>query len=146
MTRLLIPAMQKLNVSRGANSYAKQHLSLPTIPRQRHMVGCCARIHLYEENARFLLLGVLMVVYLLLGAAAFQQVERPMEVAQRQEYHDSLQSFFKYNSKVNRTALMELLYKHGNLSLDGLTKSRQRWDFSGSFYFVSISILETNTM
>ncbi|KAL3175501.1 hypothetical protein MRX96_040244 [Rhipicephalus microplus] len=46
----------------------------------RRQGGCCRRLlRLREENARFILLGVVLLVYMVLGALLFRAVEGPWE-------------------------------------------------------------------
>ncbi|VDM77999.1 unnamed protein product [Strongylus vulgaris] len=49
------------------------------------LVGCFARLRIYEENARFILISLLLVLYLMLGALLFNHVERENEIQERRE-------------------------------------------------------------
>ncbi|VDL79096.1 unnamed protein product [Nippostrongylus brasiliensis] len=46
-------------------------------------VGCFARLGIYEENARFILISLLLVLYLVFGAFLFHYVERENEIEER---------------------------------------------------------------
>lgn len=99
--------------------------------------GCCSRLHLREDNARFLLLAVVLILYMLAGAIVFMLLERGRETEERMRYKDLLETFLKNHPDVNRTQLQTLLDSHAEASAGGLLKGqRQRWDFAGSFYFV----------
>lgn len=100
--------------------------------------GCCGLIHLREDNARFALLAVVMVLYLLSGATVFMFLEGDNEVVERNKYYHILETFLKNNIDVNKTQLEMLLDAHADASGAGLLRNkRPRWDFSGSFYFVA---------
>ena len=102
-----------------------------------HTKGCCARMHLTEDNARFILLAIVMVIYMLSGATVFMFLEGENEIVERNHYYHTLETFLKNNPGVNRTELQILLHAHSEASSAGiLTDKRARWDFSGSFYFV----------
>lgn len=99
--------------------------------------GCCALIHLQEDNARFILLAIVMVLYMLTGAGIFMFLERDNETIEKTKYQKIIDDFYKRNPSVNRTDL-EYLLKHytEGYTAGFLGKVRPRWDFSGSFYFV----------
>ncbi|KAJ7990977.1 hypothetical protein DPEC_G00292460 [Dallia pectoralis] len=97
--------------------------------------GCCGAVN--ADNARFLMLAVLIVVYLLCGAAVFSALEQPKERQARERWAQRLDSFTQKH-KLNRTDLETFLrlYEEANaagIRVDGL---RPRWDFTGAFYFV----------
>lgn len=99
--------------------------------------GCCRIIHLKEDNARFILLAVVMVFYMLSGAAIFNALERDNELVEMQNYKKYVQEFKDKYREVNETDLLELLNIHSQAELAGFTgNKRPRWDFSGAFYFV----------
>lgn len=149
----------------GAGDRRHRHLRIPgRVDRKR--VGCCARIRMYEENARFALLILIMFIYLCCGAALFHVIEHDHELTERRRYAERVMAFkAKYCSDVlepgslsstgsNRQGttkvgsrpgtyigvdcdeLDDLLDLRGNLSAAGLTSPRLKWDWSGSFYFV----------
>ena len=99
--------------------------------------GWCSRIHLHEDNARFILLAIVMVCYMLLGAGMFMLLERDKEITDRNHYEHILESFINSNPEMNLTELEQLLDVHAEASAAGLLENkRERWDFAGSFYFV----------
>jgi len=105
---------------------------------RRSRGGCCTALHLQEENSRFLLLAVVMILYMLFGATVFHYLERDGEERARQRYWNSYENFKKkYQHIINDTDLNALLYEYGNATSSGLIGKRPRWDFSGSFYFVA---------
>ena len=106
-----------------------------------HHHGCFEVLHLGEENARFSLLFILMVSYMLAGAGVFMTIEGANEVVERDRYYDLLKEFLEANPTVNTTELGELLDAHAEASSSGLLLGkRPRWDFAGAFYFVGTVI------
>ncbi|XP_061467927.1 potassium channel subfamily K member 13 [Rhineura floridana] len=92
-----------------------------------------------EDNARFLLLAVLIILYLLCGAAIFSALEHPTE---RETQEKWLARFENFSQRFNLTPaeLQELLCEYESAYLVGVrmnTLRRPRWDFSGAFYFVA---------
>uniref|UniRef100_A0A7E4VF97 Uncharacterized protein n=1 Tax=Panagrellus redivivus TaxID=6233 RepID=A0A7E4VF97_PANRE len=78
------PAMHKIQFARGIHQ--RDLLRANTLPSiSRAKLGCFARIHLHEENARFLLVGVMLLSYLAVGAVLFNYLERENEVTERLE-------------------------------------------------------------
>ena len=99
--------------------------------------GCCRVLHLKEDNARFLLLAAVMVIYMLCGAAVFQALERDNEIAKKIVYLEYLNNFTATYPMVNRSDLQKLLTIHSQAETAGIVGDRRpRWDFSGAFYFV----------
>lgn len=99
--------------------------------------GCCVVLHLREDNARFLLLFVVMIGYLVLGASIFMVLEHDNEMRERDRHYRLLRHFIYNNPLVNTTELEVLLTSHADMAASGMLKDkRPRWDFSGSFYFV----------
>jgi len=67
-----------------------------------------------------------------------EAVERNNEVAERETYHSAVQRFLVSYPSVNRSDLDRLLARHIDAATGGfMDGTRTRWDFSGSFYFVS---------
>lgn len=168
--------MQMIKIGKGSAS--KEFWQLGAGDRHRHhhhlrigrgldrkRLGCCARIRMYEENARFALLVLIMFIYLCCGAALFYFIEHDHEIVERRKYADRVVAFksrYCHNRtglrnsispakslvRINKSAsinhyagvdcheLDELLDLRGNLSAAGLTSPRPKWDWSGSFYFV----------
>ncbi|NP_001191517.1 tandem pore domain potassium channel [Aplysia californica] len=99
--------------------------------------GCCRIIHLKEDNARFLLLAIVMVFYMLSGAALFTALERDNEVEEKRIYDEIVKNFKEKYTMVNESDLQYLLDKHSEAETAGIVGNRRpRWDFSGAFYFV----------
>nr|XP_032820844.1 potassium channel subfamily K member 12-like [Petromyzon marinus] len=92
-----------------------------------------------EDNARFALLALLIVCYMLFGAAVFSALERPAEEEARRRWCSRLSNFTRTHG-VSTVAMEELLRDYEAASLQaavGADELKPRWDFSGAFYFVS---------
>ena len=63
-----------------------------TIPQIGAHVGWFAHLHIYEENARFILCALLMLVYLAVGAMVFKQLERENELQEKGAYVEEVRS------------------------------------------------------
>lgn len=99
--------------------------------------GCCRLLHLHEDNARFILLAIVMVLYMLAGATVFMLLERDNEIEERNHYYHILETFLHNNPSVNKSELEILLDAHADAATAGLLDDkRDRWDYAGSFYFV----------
>ncbi|RWS27239.1 hypothetical protein B4U80_01739 [Leptotrombidium deliense] len=98
--------------------------------------GCCSALHLREENARFLLLAIVLLLYMLFGATIFHLLEKDEEITSRNKYKNVYKKFIEKYTNVNITELHHLLNEYANATSSGLIGKRSRWDFSGSFYFV----------
>ncbi|KAG7282659.1 hypothetical protein CRUP_017585 [Coryphaenoides rupestris] len=99
--------------------------------------GRCSRPPMNEDNARFCLLAVLILLYLLCGAAVFSALERPFELRARRRWAQRLEEFTRTHG-VNVAALRGLLRDYEEASGAGIRVDtlRPRWDFSGALYFV----------
>ncbi|XP_033106366.1 potassium channel subfamily K member 13-like [Anneissia japonica] len=101
---------------------------------------CCAIIRMKEDNARFILLAFFILFYWLMGATIFHFLEKDQEKLEREEYTLVLNNFtMKYidTNIVKQEDFNDLLESHEYAVTKGLTaKHRDRWDFSGAFYFV----------
>ncbi|XP_071080961.1 potassium channel subfamily K member 12-like [Haliotis cracherodii] len=99
--------------------------------------GCCALLHLREDNARFVLLFIVMGIYMLAGAGIFMLLEAENETKERKHYQDAVDTFLSQYPEVNRSRLQALLDLHGRAETAGIVgDKRPRWDFPGAFYFV----------
>ncbi|GBL77996.1 Potassium channel subfamily K member 12 [Araneus ventricosus] len=99
--------------------------------------GCCRVLHLHEDNTRFLLLGVVMLIYMAAGAWLFQWLEHQNETDDRERYWEIYRWFMeKYNGTVDPADVEVLLWEYGNASSSGIIQKRPRWDYPGAFYFV----------
>ncbi|XP_050450669.1 potassium channel subfamily K member 13-like [Cataglyphis hispanica] len=94
---------------------------------------------LAEDNARIILLAVVLAAYMLAGAALFQRLESDLEIRQAAEFWRVYHAFRRHHLRGSPLALQrlhELLYAYGNASATGIINKRRRWDFPGSFHFV----------
>ncbi|XP_011866556.1 PREDICTED: potassium channel subfamily K member 13-like isoform X2 [Vollenhovia emeryi] len=94
---------------------------------------------LAEDNARIVLLAVVLAAYMLAGAALFQRLESDLEIRQATEFWRVYHAFRRHHLRGSPLALQrlhELLYAYGNASATGVINKRRRWDFPGSFHFV----------
>ncbi|KAL0969829.1 hypothetical protein UPYG_G00232830 [Umbra pygmaea] len=96
---------------------------------------CCSAVN--EDNARFLMLAVLIVLYLLCGAAVFSALEQPKERQAKERWVQRFESFVQKHN-LNRTDLEIFLrfYEEANVAGIRVDTLRPRWDFTGAFYFV----------
>lgn len=104
--------------------------------------NCFAVIHVKEDNARFVLLILFLVTYILVGAMVFSAVEREKELEERNSYNDFYENFVETyihnGSALNESSLKRLLEEYSYANTKGITDDhRPRWDFPGAFYFVS---------
>ncbi|MEQ2255526.1 Potassium channel subfamily K member 13 [Ilyodon furcidens] len=90
-----------------------------------------------EDNARFLLLALFIVLYLLCGAAVFSALEQPKEREAKERWAQRFEHFSqKYN--LSKKDLRNFLknYEEANVAGIRVDTIRPRWDFTGAFYFV----------
>ncbi|XP_007942678.1 potassium channel subfamily K member 13 [Orycteropus afer afer] len=100
--------------------------------------GCsCGPGHLNEDNARFLLLAALIVLYLLGGAAVFSALELAPERQAKQRWEERLANFSRRHN-LSRDELRGFLRLYEEATAAGIRVDtvRPRWDFTGAFYFV----------
>lgn len=100
--------------------------------------GCsCGPGHLNEDNARFLLLAALIVLYLLGGAAVFSALELAHERQAKQRWEERLANFSRRHN-LSREELRGFLRHYEEATEAGIRvdSARPRWDFTGAFYFV----------
>ncbi|XP_076129047.1 potassium channel, subfamily K, member 13-like [Alosa pseudoharengus] len=100
--------------------------------------GCCCSFGpLNEDNARFLLLAVLIVIYLLCGAAVFSALEHPKEKLAKERWVQRFEHFSqKYNLSKKELGNFLRKYEEANVAGIRVDTTRPRWDFTGAFYFV----------
>ncbi|KAM4712475.1 potassium channel, subfamily K, member 13 [Anableps anableps] len=101
--------------------------------------GCCCGSSgpINEDNARFLLLALFIVLYLLCGAAVFSALEQPKEREAKERWAQRFEHFSqKYN--LSKKDLRNFLrnYEEANVAGIRVDTIRPRWDFTGAFYFV----------
>lgn len=75
-------------------------------------MGCCSLLHLTEDNARFLLLAIVLVLYMLAGAALFQYLEGEAELRMVHEFWHMYLDF-------RRHYLLLLMQAGNNTSVHG---------------------------
>ncbi|XP_061742099.1 potassium channel subfamily K member 13b [Nerophis ophidion] len=99
--------------------------------------GCCGCGPINEDNARFLLLALLIVVYLLCGAAVFSALEQPKEKEAKERWAHRFE-LFRHTHNLSRKELDNFLrnYEEANVAGIRVDAVRPRWDFTGAFYFV----------
>lgn len=100
--------------------------------------GCsCGPGYLNEDNARFLLLAALIVLYLLGGAAVFSALELAHERQAKQRWEERLANFSRRHN-LSRDELRGFLRHYEEATEAGIRvdSARPRWDFTGAFYFV----------
>nr|XP_020472625.1 potassium channel subfamily K member 13-like isoform X2 [Monopterus albus] len=98
---------------------------------------CCGSGPINEDNARFLLLALLIIIYLLCGAAVFSALEQPKEREAKERWVQRFEHFSqKYN--LSKKDLNNFLrnYEEANIAGIRVDTIRPRWDFTGAFYFV----------
>uniref|UniRef100_A0A4W5M0W0 Potassium channel, subfamily K, member 13b n=1 Tax=Hucho hucho TaxID=62062 RepID=A0A4W5M0W0_9TELE len=100
--------------------------------------GCCCGFGPFnEDNARFLMLAVFIILYLFCGAAVFSALEQPMEAEAKEHWGQRFEQFTqKYN--LSKKDLNNFLrnYEEANVAGIRVDTIRPRWDFTGAFYFV----------
>ncbi|XP_072884936.1 potassium channel subfamily K member 13-like [Hemitrygon akajei] len=98
---------------------------------------CCPFSRLNEDNARFALLALFILCYLVLGAAVFSAIERPRELRAQRAWGRRLANFSRSHN-VSRGQLAALLREYEKAYGAGIRVDplRPRWDFTGAFYFV----------
>jgi potassium channel subfamily K member 13 len=102
--------------------------------------GCCRALHLGEDNARFVLLAAVLLLYMVAGAALFQFLEQDTENAMVHRFWDVYADFHRRlaneSTRLDMGLVHQLLYAYGNATAVGIVHKRRRWDFAGSFHFV----------
>ncbi|XP_062974554.1 potassium channel subfamily K member 13 [Elgaria multicarinata webbii] len=90
-----------------------------------------------EDNARFVLLAALIVVYMLCGAAVFSAIEQPTERAAQERWQRRLENFSqRYNLSPAELRAFLCDYEVAYVAGVRVNDMRPRWDFPGAFYFV----------
>ncbi|XP_055043266.2 potassium channel subfamily K member 13b [Misgurnus anguillicaudatus] len=101
--------------------------------------GCCCNSigPLNEDNARFLILALLIIIYLLCGAAVFSALEHPKETVAKERWAQRIEQFTqKYNLSQDDLKNFLRNYEEANVAGIHVDSTRPRWDFTGAFYFV----------
>lgn len=98
---------------------------------------CCGSGPINEDNARFLLLALFIILYLLCGAAVFSALEQPKEREARARWTQRLERFSQKHNLSERDLKNFLRnYEEANVAGIRVDTIRARWDFTGAFYFV----------
>lgn len=98
---------------------------------------CCGSGPINEDNARFLLLALFIIVYLLCGAAVFSALEQPKEREAKERWAQRFEHFSqKYNLSKKDLSNFLRNYEEANVAGIRVDTIRPRWDFTGAFYFV----------
>ncbi|XP_051503887.1 potassium channel subfamily K member 12-like [Myxocyprinus asiaticus] len=105
------------------------------MPAQR--LQGCRSLHINEDNGRFLLLAVLIIVYLLCGAAVFSAIERPSELRAHGRWNRTLVNFSDtFNISLEDLSAFLKEYEAAIAAGVRVDALRPRWDLTGAFYFV----------
>lgn len=100
---------------------------------------CCSpgAAALNEDNARFVLLAAVILLYMVCGAAVFSALELPRERETQQRWQARLQNFSRRHN-LSLADLRDLLWEYEVAYVAGIRVQdvRPRWDFPGAFYFV----------
>ncbi|XP_077360458.1 potassium channel, subfamily K, member 13 isoform X2 [Festucalex cinctus] len=139
---MLIAIMEcTADVLRKRNSALDPSSYFGAVMAQRKSAGCSSKAPINQDNARFFLLAVLILLYLLCGAAIFSALEHPFELRARRLWRQQLDNFTRWynvHPKDLHTLLRQYEVANGaGIRMDAL---RPRWDFSGAFYFVGTVI------
>uniref|UniRef100_A0A672INV8 Potassium channel domain-containing protein n=1 Tax=Salarias fasciatus TaxID=181472 RepID=A0A672INV8_SALFA len=103
----------------------------------RSLPCCCPSLIPSRETAHFYLLGVLIALYMLAGAAIFSSLERPAEIRAHRLWERRLKKF-SHDYNVSCEELKSLLLSYEEARTAGIRTDRGRalWDVPGAFYFV----------
>ncbi|XP_075056847.1 potassium channel subfamily K member 12 isoform X3 [Mixophyes fleayi] len=99
--------------------------------------GCCCLLPLNEDNGRFLLLAIFIVLYLIAGATIFSTIERPSETVAHDRW-DRILKNFSQSFNIGIPELRSFLRDYETAMAAGIRADalRPRWDFTGALYFV----------
>lgn len=103
----------------------------------RRTKSCCCLLPLNEDNGRFLLLAIFIVLYLIAGATIFSTIERPSEVVAHNRW-DRIVKNFSQSFNISLLELRSFLRDYEAAMAAGIRADalRPRWDFTGALYFV----------
>lgn len=95
------------------------------------------------ETVRFYLLGLLITLYMLAGAAVFSSLERSAELQAHQLWEKRIRDF-GHEHNISHEDLKSLLHHYEEARTAGVRTERGRalWDLPGAFYFVG-TVLST---
>ncbi|CAO4379159.1 unnamed protein product [Caenorhabditis nigoni] len=117
--------------------------TLPSITRAK--VGCFARLRIYEENARFVLICLILIVYLAFGAALFHWLEWDNEVDERETIEKRMNEYrenYCTSRPMNECDFDEMVRFIADGATSGLLNTRPRFDILGSLFF-SATVIST---
>ncbi|KAK9507322.1 hypothetical protein O3M35_007204 [Rhynocoris fuscipes] len=103
-----------------------------------------------EENARLLLLGALLLLYMCAGALIFRMIEEDYNpnsdistatssTNSVEDYETSLNTYLGLQPNMTDEqldALLNVIYSYGNSTL-ALATSKPKWDFADGFHFAA---------
>ncbi|XP_069063261.1 potassium channel subfamily K member 13-like [Pleurodeles waltl] len=97
----------------------------------------CTDLPPSDDNARFALLALLMVTYLLCGAGVFSALEHPVELENQQRWNQTMNTFSQ-DFEVSPAELRRFLREYELAMAAGVRVEplKPRWDFAGALYFV----------
>ncbi|XP_026857292.2 potassium channel subfamily K member 13a [Electrophorus electricus] len=100
-------------------------------------VCCCGFGPANEDNARFIMLALLILLYLLCGAAVFSALEHPKEKQAKDKWCQRFEHFSQKHN-LSKSDLESFLRYYEEATIAGIRVDnlKPRWDFPGSFYFV----------
>uniref|UniRef100_A0A672INY0 Potassium channel domain-containing protein n=1 Tax=Salarias fasciatus TaxID=181472 RepID=A0A672INY0_SALFA len=103
----------------------------------RSLPCCCPSLIPSRETAHFYLLGVLIALYMLAGAAIFSSLERPAEIRAHRLWERRLKKFsHDYNVSCEELKSLLLYYEEARTAGIRTNRGRALWDVPGAFYFV----------
>ncbi|XP_076834830.1 potassium channel subfamily K member 13a [Brachyhypopomus gauderio] len=98
---------------------------------------CCGSGPVNEDNARFIMLALLILLYLLCGAAVFSALEHPKEKQAKDRWSQRFEHFSqKHNLSRNDLEGFLRYYEEATIAGIRVDSLKPRWDFPGAFYFV----------
>ncbi|XP_033833329.1 potassium channel subfamily K member 13 [Periophthalmus magnuspinnatus] len=97
----------------------------------------CSSLTPGRDSARFFLLGILIALYMLAGAAIFSFLERPFELQAHRLWTSRLKTFSEEHN-ISHAEIKSILYHYEEARTAGIRAQQGRalWDFPGAFYFV----------
>ncbi|XP_062379332.1 potassium channel subfamily K member 13a [Sardina pilchardus] len=98
---------------------------------------CCGFGPVNEDNARFVMLALFIIIYLLCGAAVFSALEHPKEKQAKEKWAQRFEQFSQRHN-LSKSDLEKFLrhYEEANVAGIRVDMLRPRWDFTGALYFV----------
>ncbi|CAD6186809.1 unnamed protein product [Caenorhabditis auriculariae] len=106
--------------------------------RRNQRVGCFARLRIYEENARFVLISFLLVIYLIIGAVLFHYLERENEVKEKRSFDEKMDEYREVFCQGRDPAdcqFDDFVQMVADGAASGMLLDRPRFDYLGSLFF-----------